>query len=361
MTAKKATANDRDIEFKQPVTAFEPIMRALGKRMKDTIERVAAQKNVAPKEIEILMCESVGVLDANKFSRWYKGNSIKKIAEMAVMLQELERVRGEPVDLRYLLYGTEPGKKNKHDEIIERLDRNYSALRYFSDYFRDHELGLEGIVMRHGVRMVQEIRAARRPFDPDGDHSKSREPFLAGFLHDWHSELLESCSTTTRLALLGLDYGIELRHEQHEGTEIIRPGRFFDVVAENLNQGRKYEYLFPGTSDQWAPIIGKYLAVLESEGHVPNATLHDNLSFYVTEQPLGAGFILLDIDSDQLASKSLFLLQEIQKDYLTEGNQIGTLSTASVKTHGCALMDPDRTQAANTAWLRYMETATKIG
>jgi hypothetical protein len=351
MAVKKA----QDAEFKSANARNTPESIALGERMKEAVKHVALNKSTDQKILEKSLCESVGI-DANRFSRWYDGIGIVQLAKMAKVLQTLESVRGSHIDLRYILYGTTEDK-SKEDLILDRLDRNYNATRYFSDYFRDHELGLEGIMMRHALRMVQELRASRLHESSGSGFDRNHEPLLAGFLQDWQTETVESCSTTIRLALLSLNYGIELDPESDE--QRTRLGRSFDVSAQNMSAGNKYDFLLFGSKDKWTPIVEKYLASLEADGHVQTSKLR-NATFHVTDQPLGAGFVLMDVDIDKLGTASLILLKELKKDYITDQNQLGILSSASTRTHGNALMDPDRTDDANIAWEKYMLNAKPL-
>lgn len=296
-----------------------------------------------------------------KYSRWYKGEGINDAFKIIRIVQRLAELSPDDVDAEHLFLGTRTGTETTErnlKRILQKVNRNYDELRFLTDYLRDHELGLEGILMRQSTRLLEELRAEKLTQSPAilrrGDEEAEGEfdePFLAGYLQDRQIEKIEECSTHTRLAVLNLNHEIELKTKS--GRVQKRAGRFFNVTRKNIVNGNKCDFLLSGTRQQWEPVIENYLTALQTEGHVHHSYF-ENLSFRVTSLPLGAGFILMDLDLGKLHA---FLRGELQKDYLPEGGQrLGLLASASDKTHGGGLMDPDRTKIASAAWDHYISS-----
>lgn len=362
----------------------DPYRSAFGKRLQEQVARAARRIKISQKDLEIQVTANLN-FDENhtRFMKWYRGDTAPKIIDLCKFLTEIENITNSQVDLPYVMLGREhiDTPANELTKTFNtKTDRILDEIRLVSDYLRDHEPGVEGVLMRQSVLFLEDLQNSglTQPNyllsgeDEKADNAKNKEPFVAGYLPDKLVEIVESTSIHTRLASLTLESEIETSDQEGK-----KPGRFFYAVAKNLRAGKKYTFILPESDKNWAPAIENFVAELEDRGNVDLSHMQ-NISFFQTGFPLGAGFILMDIELEKLRNKRKFLAREIEKDYLENAQntnkksrktkdgkiedirdirKLGMLFSASKKTHGAVLMDVDRTKDAQIAWDKYLDNA----
>lgn len=344
----------------RPKQDLESERLAFGKRLEDLVLRVSRVRETTRKntEKEIVAAAPVPV-SPDRFRRWYKGANVPDAVMFSVILDAIEQIYARPIDLEYLLRGTPQGAEARRTSVeglhqkIAKIDGRLASL---TAYLQDHELGVEGVLMRQSARLLEDLRRSRLTQPRSLFDDSTPEPLVAGFLPDELVEIAECCSVHTRLVDLSLDY--EMMPEPTGLRTGANPGRAFYALVESLSSGAGYEYILAGSRQMWEPKVNKLLAQLDQAGVHPEHLA--NISFSCTEYPLGAGFCLMQLDLENLRGRRDFLAGELEDDYVTKAGVLGMVSAPSTKMHGVALMSRERVALAELAWEKYRKTAHEI-
>jgi len=335
-----------------------------GGRLKSRVDKAAEARMMKRTELEAEIAASSRV-NADRFRRWYTGKNSPTVENLAQVLVAMDKICDSRPSAEYLLFGSDAQEgADSTIELSRKVDRVHQTVDRLYSYVRESELGVDNVVMRQSIRLLEDLRDSRkraselrRKREADSTETSGPEeeiePAIAGFLPDDLVKIVEECSTVIRIATLRFDYEVDM-----EANRETRIGRFFHPVAQNLRRGAEYQFLLPGDWAAWSPGVAAFYERLRDPkyGNVPQANLNQ-LRFYSTQLPLGAGFVLMDFNKEMLLKRRRFLAEELLRDYV-DGSiaqcRMGKVISPAERTHGGALMDPERTKAAKIAWEGYL-------
>lgn len=269
---------------------------------------------------------------------WLDGKSSPDLYKLTALLGQLRIRPGDPYDCNYLFLGVQGKERETLDRQILEIRED---IRDILDRLADVPVGLDGIASRLTLRLLDELRTNHKSGLP------LNEPLVAGVIMDREILAIEPHSVHTRLLTLTLDYGAG-----RDGDGSLRSGRFLTMIAENIVAGRRYTYILPGTDDQWQ----KPVKDLEDKLFpIAGNKVRQYIEFRTTAVPVGAGFVLMELDFAALKREKVALAAELadQKfNYMTSDlpNMLGEVMPASRTTRGGMLMDAPRLKAAVAAW-----------
>lgn len=391
--------------------AFDDFRKGFGDKLSAILSWTFEDRDDQRKFVESA-AERIG-LKSDTIRRWMAGRNLPDLFALSQLLDEINRVSTAKYDANYL-FGARPTEADKSAEtaefgkLLRSIQKDVQGIRA---YVRDHELGLEAVVMRQTVRMLEDFKArygesgalkTTEQDDQDAEHLPPGqfEPIVAGFLPDDLLEIVESCAVFVRLATLRLDYVAAPHDEfsQHAGraqpdqnnresvakqrserngktkraTPLEKnyfPGRLLDVVRANIDRGCHYRYILPGgkgksVDDSSLHDVRQVRGALEHAG-ASGGALNSYLTFFSTDYPIGAGFVILDIEVDRLRSRRKALFKELARSYFapTENPnlvRLGEVIPPSRRTHCCLLMDPATLEQSWAAWNRLEENSTPV-
>jgi transcriptional regulator with XRE-family HTH domain len=150
-----------------------------------------------------------------------------------------------------------------------------------------------------------------------------------GIVTEDETQVLESYSVESSIILMNLDYDIVKKDGQAE------PSLFFDVVANNLDQGRKYRFLLPSHVDEWKPMVHDYRDLLQQRS--PNRDILRHCQFRRTKARILGGCGLYELDVDALRKDEPVKYIRFQ-DSIVKG-RLGYVIAASRSLQADSLMD----------------------
>jgi transcriptional regulator with XRE-family HTH domain len=112
-----------------------------------------------------------------------------------------------------------------------------------------------------------------------------------GLLSDPETQILEAFSVTSLIVSLSL------KDDVVDIGGVTTGGRFVEVVARNLRQGRSYRFLLPHGAKPWPPVADSFRRALRGYG-VTDDALARRCLFRETTSFLPVEFVLLQLDLD---------------------------------------------------------------
>ena len=345
---------------------------AFGSRLTQAMEGVFPDRS-RRREFVREFSERCGKNSTETFGRWLAGQNAPDLVTLSMLLADLQQASKIRYDANFLVSGSilEPENTTREFQNVRScLEEIKDDVHKIVNYLRDHELGLEGVLMRQTLRMLEDLHSSSLPQLPNRIDPND-EPRAAGFLGDDLLEIVESCATRVRLVTLRLDYVVSQKNEDGSSAADSDPeenatthedafsARLRTLVAKNIDRGCEYEYILPGNPTKWGDWISLYRAQI---GKIVSSgpKIDEFLKFRTTTLPLGAGFVLFDLDLPKLKKRRKMLYGELMESYILpdpNGNIelgfMGEVIPPSERTHGCLVMDRPRLSLALDAWRTY--------
>ncbi|MFC7188409.1 helix-turn-helix domain-containing protein [Halocatena marina] len=234
------------------------------------------------------------------------------------------------VSLDYLVFGNDHGGEEMNvDPIIRYVDHSLQDIQVRT---AEHT----SLVARVGQHISKNL-------DNEIDEflSQSSQHHHSGAISDTETLSLEQHSQRTKLALRNFDYNLL-------DTTCDTPGRFFMTVANNLSQGRKYQYLLPkDANDDWSSTIQDFKLLLKEQTS-KNVVARSNCSFRVTDAPIVVGFGLYQLREREFKKNNEMLYDFLtEQDYIDPTGRFGYVGPPSMSGRRDAIMD---NQYLSSAW-----------
>lgn len=259
------------------------------------------------------IAREIGVSPAS-ISQYRKGETQPSLEKLVALADALN------VSLDYLVLGEDRDAEEVDiDPIVDYLDKSLQNVQVQT---AEHT----AMVAHVGRRLSESIDEQIEDYlsEESGRH------LYAGIISDTETGSLERYSDLTRLILRDFSYNMS------DDT----PGSFFPTVANNLSQGREYQYLLPENSRyDWYDIIGKYRNLLIEQTKSEVAIL-DNCTFKVTTAPIVCGCGLYNLEIGKLQQNDPVLYDYmIENGYINENGWFGYMIPPSVGGRGEPIMD----------------------
>lgn len=229
------------------------------------------------------------------------------------------------VSLDYLVFGKEQRVSGVAD---------YGPLARYVDHslarVQDRAAHHSATVARVGTILANRIDEAVR--------GASALAQTAGMLHDDETLAVEEFSLDTSLVSMNLDYDF-LQLESSEDA----PGRFFQVVTDNLSQGYPYRFLLPGHfRSDWPAVVNRYRALISTR--LPGDVWNKSLSFRICESPLFVGMGIYRLDVPRMERQASLLLEQI-RPYVHDGYIAYTIPPSAELLSDCLFDEIHLTKA----------------
>lgn len=226
------------------------------------------------------------------------------------------------VSLDYLVFGeTRPlGHHVDYGPLARYVDRSFAQLQ-------THTAARSSIV----ARIASNI-SADMPSTIDAYFSEYQRT-IAGVMQDSETLTIERYALTTDLVTMNLKYDLA---EATRGSAV--PGRFLEVVARNLAQGRSIRILLPDISDtSWSRAVSELRHLLSAASDRDLVMEHCNIRVY--SGPLMTGMCLYRLDLEALRTDETSTFAQFA-DNIHEG-RLGYLIAPSDELYADVLMDRD--------------------
>jgi transcriptional regulator with XRE-family HTH domain len=283
-------------------------------------------------KIEEKLCELLAITDASNseiaqeigvstssITQYRQGQTRPSLDKLVALADVLD------VSLDYLVLGDDTG--------AEEIDTG-PIVRYMDQSLQDAQIR----TAEHTALVAHVGRRLSQMLDEEVDKFLSEDPgrrLYDGMITDTETEKLEGHSEKSKLTLLDFSYNmIDVESET--------PGRFFTTVANNLSQGREYQYLLPENVDiDWPSVTQNFRDLLIKQIN-SEVAVRENCSFRITGAPIFSGSVLYHLSEDDLKRDDPILYDYLcEKDYVTNTGWIGYTTPPSLGGRGEPLMDDD--------------------
>lgn len=259
------------------------------------------------------IAREIGVSPAS-ISQYRKGETQPSLEKLVALADALD------VSLDYLVLGKDrEAEEVDIDPIVKYLDQSLQDVQVQT---AEHT----AMVAHVGRRLSESIDEQIESYlsEDSGRH------LYAGIISDTETGSLEGHSEVIRLILRDFSYNMS------EDT----PGSFFATVANNLSQGREYQYLLPQNSHyNWSTVISNFRNLLIEQTKSEVAIL-DNCTFKITTAPVVCGCGLYNLEEEELQQNDPVLYDYImENEYVTEEGWFGYMIPPSVGGRGEPIMD----------------------
>jgi transcriptional regulator with XRE-family HTH domain len=233
------------------------------------------------------------------------------------------------VSLDYLILGEEDGAREVDtDPVFRSMDQSLLNARTQTSQYA---LFVSRIGQRLSDKVDEEVRK----------HLSENQSIHLSSGMVTRSELLtiEKHSQVSQLFVRSLPYNISET-----------PGTFFRTVANNLSQGREYQYLFPKDADtDWNSVVQDLRRALVD--HIgSDRAVRDNCHFRTTSHPMAVGYGLYQLAERDLEEDNAILYDFLDEhDYITRGT-FGYIITPLSEIHGDVLMDEAHRSGATASF-----------
>lgn len=356
---------------KSKTEAFEQYKSDFADRLTDAIEHSYGGDKPAKKDFEKRVISQIGK-ENDVFRRWYKGINLPDAFVISVIAKELQADGRTGYDAEYLLLGDHPTERDRKMTVhlLDTINELRDDVHSVRNYLHNHELGVEGVIMRQTMRMLQHINDTKitqqqgSKLDRKDEDTRHDEPYVAGYLSDDLIEIIAPHATLTRILATHLDDGSDTENQR------TRPWRFQNLTSRCLALGCEYEFILHGPQSRLKDLVGGYRAAIAHTRPSEAPKYRKRLKFRATPLPIGAAYLLqtLDIESFQRDHPSFFA--ELKKHYIlttepkkkTESpvHTLGIVMSHSTRTHGGFLMDRRRAQNALDTYARYKRDSKAI-
>lgn len=228
------------------------------------------------------------------------------------------------VSLDYLVFGEEHADEELNvDPIVRYMDQSLQDMQVRT---AEHT----SLVVRVGKHISEKLDEEVNEY-----LSESSYHHHSGTISDTETLSLERNSKKTKLVLRNFDYNLI-------DAPCETPGRFFMTVANNLNQGREYQYLLPKDADtDWSSTVQDFKRLLEEQTS-NKVVVRANCQFRVTDAPIVVGFGLYQINIDDFREDNEMLYDFlIDQDYIDGLGRFGYISPPSISGRVDSIMDDE--------------------
>ena len=271
------------------------------------------------------IAREIGVSPAS-ISQYRKGETQPSLEKLVALAKTLD------VSLDYLVLGD--------DREAEEVDID-PIVRYMDQSLQDAQVQTaehSALVAHVGRRVTQKLDDEIEQFlsEDSGRH------LYAGIITDTETGSLEEHSKVTKLLLR--DFSYNMTHEES-------PGSFFMTVANNISQGREYQYLLPQNSKHdWSTTIKNFRDLLIKHTR-SEAAVRDNCKFKVTTAPIICGCALYHLSEEGLEQDDPIIYDYLQENgYMTKEGRFGYMIPPSLGGRGEPIMDEDHLFNALTSF-----------
>lgn len=283
------------------------------------------------------VAREIGVSPAS-ISQYRKGETQPSLDKLVALARALD------VSLDYLVLGeSEEAEEVSVGPIAKYMDQSLQEMQIRT--------------AQHSALVAHIGRRLSKQLDDEIEKYLSEDParrMYAGIVTNPETLSLEQHSDVTRLLLRTFHYNLL-------ETPSETPGEFFMTVANNLSQGRKYQYLLPQNVDtDWSTAVGKFRNILIDQINSESA-VRNNCSFRVTSTPIFTGCVLYQLSVSDLEEDDPLLYDFLyENDYINPDSWFGYVSAPSLDVQGVMVMDDDHLSSSIVAFEQLWNEAEPI-
>lgn len=301
--------------------------------LNETLDELLFETDLTSVEI----AEEIGV-SPTSMTHYRQGKSNPRLDTLVDLAAVLD------VSLDYLIFGESSEDTDVDmDPVFRETDQSLRKPQTQTSHYAS-------LVSRVGQRLsekVDEEVGKQLSENPSRHHfpgTLTREELLS----------IEKYSHTSQLLVRSL------RYDTFEATSET-PGTYFTTVANNLSQGREYQYLFPERSDtDWEPIVNQFRqSLVDQIGS--ERTVHNNCRFRITSHPIAADYGLYQLTIQDLREDNAILYDFLdQQGYINGQGRFGYVITPSSNVQGGVIMDEVHRSGASASFEKLWHEAESI-
>jgi transcriptional regulator with XRE-family HTH domain len=230
------------------------------------------------------------------------------------------------VPLDFLVFGERPTQVAADDPGETR-----SQIRRALAEAADHANRQRDLTARITRRLNQAIETAAAELLERGEFG------LQGFVTD--SEAMAMEIRTSRMRIMTRIFQSDIQVTGGSAST----GTFFEVVADNLRRGRRYEYLLYGPQDRWITPVEEFRRLLSETG-VPEQSMSTGLRFRCIDSELTSAVCIHDLELAALEREEPILYERFRDNILIDANSgVGRwayISVERVDAQGGVVIEP---------------------
>jgi transcriptional regulator with XRE-family HTH domain len=259
-------------------------------------------------------------------SQYLSGKAQPSFATLTKLANFLE------TSLDYLVFGTETVAREVIDPTPAAVYVD-TALADLRQKAADHAALVSRISQVLSSRIDD---AARRAVEELGGSP------AGGLLSDPETRILEAFSVTSQIASLSM------KDDVVDVGGVTTGGRFAQMVARNLQQGRSYRYLLPQGAKPWKRLADSFRKALKGYG-VSDDDLARRCLFRETTFLLPIEFVLLDLDLESFRREEPILFERLRHAVGADG-ALGYVIPPSNDVERFPVMDRKHREYATTCF-----------
>ena len=351
--------------------AWDEYRSGFAHRLQVTVKHSYGGDKSAKKNFEGRVLQRLEVLP-DVFRRWYKAVNMPDAFAISVILEELEADGRTGYGAEYLLLGDSPDEQDRKltVHLLDTINDLRDDVHSVKNYLQNHELGVEGVIMRQSMRMLQHINKTKVLHRQGSDLIRSDEdtrydePFVAGYLPDDLVEIIAPHATHTRILTTHIDDGTDTENPR------TRPWRYQNMISKCLDLGCEYEFILSGSQRQLKPMVESFRSAIARTRPAAAPKYRKRLKFRSTSMPIGAAYFILTLDTQSFRESHPSLYAELNRHYILQqpakrgsesaGQLLGVVMSHSTRTHGGFVMDPRRAANAMDTYNKYRRESKVI-
>lgn len=283
------------------------------------------------------VARAIGVSPAS-ISQYRKGETQPSLEKLVALARALD------VSLDYLVLGeSDEAQEIDVDPIAEHMEESLQEMQIRTAHHT-------ALVAHVGRRLSKRLRDEIETYLSEDPARR----LYSGIVTNPETLSLEQHSQVNRLLLRTFHYNL-----LETPSEI--PGDFFRTVANNLSQGREYQYLLPQNVDtDWSTAVQNFRRLLINQINSETA-VRNNCSFRMTSAPIFTGCVLYQLSADELEEDDPMLYDFLsENNYINENNWFGYASAPSLDVQGVMVMNEDHLSSALSSFKRLWKEAEPI-
>lgn len=216
-----------------------------------------------------------------------------------------------------------------------------AELQPLSGYLRDLAGDLQSRASRHTAMVARLTRALTEEIDAKAAALIDSGTSPGGMVTDPEVFTLEGYSLCTYILSTDLAYDLGSAGGDEDD---VAPGMFTGLVANNIRRGNRYQFLVPGTAEQWrskADALRRLLRNLVGDG---DAVAY-GCGIRVVDSKVFSGIGLYQLDRDALLSQQRLIYEQVQ-EFMDEEGWLGYVIPPNPDFRGDLLLDREALQRA---------------
>lgn len=231
------------------------------------------------------------------------------------------------VSLDYLVYGQASRSETQYEPVVRYVDHALADVQARTS----RHTAMVALVGRVLADQIDQVAA---------DLATTPNAAREGLVQDEEMLRLETHCLQADIVSLNLEFDVI------EVKGGVAAGRFFEVVANNLQMGSRYRYLVPSNDPSLESTVSAFRTLLRER---TGDQVHEKCSFRGTKMPLMTGSALYQLNRDVLEVAEPALYAQFSP-HVDENNWLGCVFRPNGDSNSDMLMDTKHVIKARTAF-----------